>query len=179
MKRQKNSGKVLLIIAIVISFMVALGSLLATLVLAFNLWGSSDIYLNLMSQMGYVITDVTSEITVICCEMGISGLVNLFAGIKYIKIIKRGGIPMGSTPFSQVFMQMLFGSFIPCILAYIGIINFLKAKMTNRINVTKEEFHDYRMEAMTEAINRLKELKEKGAISEEEYYETLNKILES
>ena len=38
--------------------------------------------------------------------------------------------------------------------------------------------NDYKKKAMGEAISRLKELKAQGAISEEEYYETLNKILE-
>ena len=37
----------------------------------------------------------------------------------------------------------------------------------------------FKMEAMSDAVRKLKELKERGAISEEEYYASLNKILES
>ena len=37
---------------------------------------------------------------------------------------------------------------------------------------------DYKLMAMSEAVTRLKELRATGAISEEEYYANLNKILE-
>ena len=38
---------------------------------------------------------------------------------------------------------------------------------------------DYKLNAMGEAVSKLKALRDSGAISEEEYYATLNKILES
>ena len=40
------------------------------------------------------------------------------------------------------------------------------------------EINEYKMKAMTEAVNRLKELRQSGAITEEEYYANLDKILE-
>ena len=179
MKKQKNLGKVLVIIAVVLSFMLAAVSAFCAVALSFNLWNIADAYMGVMSEMGYAITDVSSEISIMSIELGISALVNLLAGLKYIKIVRRGGIPRHSSPFSQVFLQVLFGSLIVGIIAMIGIVQIVKNRVIKDINVTKEEFHDYRMEAMTEAITRLKELKAQGAISEEEYYETLNKILES
>ena len=76
---------------------------------------------------------------------------------------------------------MLLGSFVTAIVAYVGLSMLYKMqRMIPQVVLNNPEFvNDYRMEAMTQAINRLKELKAKGAISDEEYYETLNKILES
>ena len=40
-------------------------------------------------------------------------------------------------------------------------------------------YNQIKFEAMSQAVTRLKELRDSGAISEEEYYANLNKILES
>ncbi len=179
MKKRKNAGKILLIIAIVLSFIACAVNVFGLIAMSLNLGGVADLYIDLMSQMGYAITDVSSEISVLCMQFAVTGLVDCLAGIKYIRIIRRGGIPKYSSPFSQVLLQLFFGSFVIAIIGYIGIIQFFKNRVVKNVAETKAEFQDYRMEAMAEAITRLKELKEKGAISEDEYYETLNKILES
>jgi len=46
------------------------------------------------------------------------------------------------------------------------------------LSCANSELPGYKLEAMSEAVARLKELKDKGAISEEEYYANLNRILE-
>ena len=54
-----------------------------------------------------------------------------------------------------------------------------KPKLIIENTATKEgEVSDCKLTAMTEAVTRLNELRSSGAISEEEYYATLNKILE-
>ena len=52
------------------------------------------------------------------------------------------------------------------------------AEATPRENPNTEDVNEYKMKAMTEAVARLKELRQSGAISDEEYYATLDKILE-
>ena len=54
-----------------------------------------------------------------------------------------------------------------------------KPKLIIENTATKEgEVSDFKLTAMTEAVTRLNELRSSGAISEEEYYINLNKILE-
>ena len=57
------------------------------------------------------------------------------------------------------------------------------SKQKKKIVVTETSddnfINDAKLTAMSEAVTRLKELRESGAISEEEYYANINKILES
>ena len=43
---------------------------------------------------------------------------------------------------------------------------------------SEEYINEMKLAAMSEAVTRLKELRASGAISEEEYYANINKILE-
>ena len=55
----------------------------------------------------------------------------------------------------------------------------MKKKVLVETTPANPYISDYKLNAMSEAVARLKELRDKGAISEEEYYINLNKILES
>lgn len=180
MKNQKDRSKTLLNIAIVLSFVFAGISFACLIIMAFDLFGMQAVYGDMLKQLDYQYSDLNSEITITCLEMGMTAFVDLFAGLKYRKIVRMGGISKFSSPFGQVFWQFLLGSFLPSLIAYIGILKLLREPRVVTEERTKSEFmSDFKMQNMSEAITRLKELKEKGAISEEEYYETLNKILES
>ena len=76
---------------------------------------------------------------------------------------------------------MLISSFLPAIFALIAGIRMNKEKAPVPVaNVNNNPYlSEYKMEVMSDAVKRLKELKEQGAISEEEYFASLNKILES
>lgn len=178
--KKKSKGRILLYVAIVLGFLTSVASVFGIIALNTNLLGLTDVFSDYLVSSGYAITEVTEEIMVLSVQFSIVALIDLLSSIKYLRIVTYRA-PFNKTPFSLVIVQVLFGSFITAIIAYIGFMMIEK----NKITISKEALNNpdfmnnYRMEAMTEAITRLKELKEKGAISEEEYYETLNKILES
>jgi hypothetical protein len=77
--------------------------------------------------------------------------------------------------------QILFGFYITGVLALVfGIVYSNKKQVTPMADFVEQDgIPAYKLEAMREAVARLKKLREVGAISEEEYYLNLNKILES
>ena len=89
---------------------------------------------------------------------------------------------------SRSIWHFILGSFLPALFAMISASVMGKQKQPAQVASVEEAFKegenkedkvpDYKLTAMTEAIERLKELKDKGAISEEEYYANLNRILE-
>ena len=76
-----------------------------------------------------------------------------------------------------------FGSFIFIGSAIAGVLALIAGAIMKdqRVDVSEEKVQtdipDIKLNAMKEAVLRLKELKERGAISEEEYYANLDKIL--
>ena len=77
-------------------------------------------------------------------------------------------------------IQFLFSAYIPAIFGIITGALMINKKPATILNKSQEQsfLSDYKLTAMSEAVARLKQLRESGAISEEEYYANLNKILE-
>jgi hypothetical protein len=79
--------------------------------------------------------------------------------------------------FMAIF-QLLFGMYITGVIALIiGLVKWNK-KSVRPIVTVETGIPSQKLELMGEAVERLKKLREIGAISEEEYYINLNKILE-
>ena len=75
-------------------------------------------------------------------------------------------------------IQLLFSAYIPAIFGIITGALMINKKPTIAKSQEQSFLSDYKLMAMSEAVTRLKELRATGAISEEEYYANLNKILE-
>ena len=177
MTKQKNSGKILLWIACIVSFIAVAINLFAIVVLTFDLWGIVEIAEKYLNEIGFTLG---TDLSLMSFELAFVVLIDLFAGLRYLNILKNKiGLNPRSNPIMQTIFQMLFGSFLAGILACIGL-NQLAHRRP--VPVSEEDkvayINEFKKKAMGEAITRLKELKAQGAISEEEYYETLNKILE-
>ena len=182
MKKQKNN--VLLLIASILSFLMAGISVLLFLILAFDLFGVQVFYSKLLSKYVGVGVNVSEQVTMACIEFIIAALMNAYFGRFYLKGFKHkiNSKQYGKVLISEGVFQMILAAFLPGLLALIAGIIMVKSKPREtqvQAEQKPELMSNYKFEAMAEAVTRLKELKEKGAISEEEYYATLNKILES
>ena len=147
----------------------------------FNIVDALDIILKDISQSG---VGIDYYLTTYYLELGLSFLVNLscaryyYRGYKYCAV----GEVFGRRLIINSIMQMLFSSFIPGVFALITGIVLGKARIPVVQTVQQDGevyINEIKLAAMSEAVTRLKELRDSGAISEEEYYANINKILES
>ena len=181
---KKQRGNILLLIACVLSYLMVAMAFVLFVFFAFNILGVSDVYIDTISNLSGTRVDANDQITMLCIELAVMALVDLYFASFYLKgyRYRLNSKQYGRMLISQGLFQMLLATFLPGLFALICGIRMYRKKPKN-IDVQVEEKPDfmsnYKLEAMSEAVSRLKELKEKGAISEEEYYATLNKILES
>lgn len=180
--KSKQKNNVCLVIACVLSYVTVALSILLALFVAFNLLGVGDLYRTLLVKY-LESTNVEADVTMYIIELGLAALMNLYFANYYLKGIKYkvNTKQYGKMLISQSIFQFLLGSALSAIFAMIAGNQMTRKQPApvENIAVDNPYLSSYKMEAMSEAVRRLKELKEKGAISEEEYYATLNKILES
>lgn len=177
MKKQKNS--VLLILACVASFLAVSFSIVVILVLLFDGFGIRTLFENTLASGGYTIDDIKNEVALLYLEFGLSAAVNMYYGTFYLKGLK---FRVNSKPFGRALVmkgvfQALIGSAIAGVLALIAGAIMKDQKVVVAEEKVQTDIPDIKLNAMKEAVLRLKELKERGAISEEEYYANLDKIL--
>ena len=187
MTAKKNKSRIMLIIACVLSFVLLAGSAIAALMIIFNIGGITDALSQMMLQAGYAATEVDGEITVMLFTFILEVFVELYFALFYLKAIKfrANSLSFARRLMSKALWHFILGAFIPAMFAMISASIMGRQGATVRPVEVKEEIKedenkvpDYKLNAMSEAIARLKELKDKGAISEEEYYANLNRILE-
>lgn len=156
--------------------------LFVAVALIFNLFGIIDI-LNVM--LGEISAGVTIDyyLGTYYIELALSFLINLSCAKLYYRGYKYGayGEIFGKRLIFNSIIQLLFSAFIPGVFALIT--GFVMSKQKKKIVVAESSDNSFinetKLAAMSEAVTRLKELRESGAISEEEYYANINKILES
>lgn len=190
MTKKKNTSRVLLIIACVLSFVTLGASAIGAILLGFNVGGISDVLREMLLDAGYAATEVDSEITMMMISFVLEVFIELSFALFYLKAIKfrANSLSFARRLMSKSIWHFVLGSFLPSLFAMLSAWSMGKQKQPAQVASVEEAFKesekkedkvpDYKLTAMTEAIERLKELKEKGAISEEEYYANLNRILE-
>ena len=190
MTKKKNTSRVLLIIACVLSFVTLGASAIGATLLGFNIGGISDVLREMLLDAGYAATEVDSEITMMMISFVLEVFIELSFAVFYLKAIKfrANSLSFARRLMSRSIWHFILGSFLPALFAMISASVMGKQKQPAQVASVEEAFKegenkedkvpDYKLTAMTEAIERLKELKDKGAISEEEYYANLNRILE-
>ena len=181
MTKQKGNGWVL--VAGLISMVLAFFSFAGFMLLAFNISGFADLYKEML--FGYSANlDLDEQVTMACLELALVFMFDVYYACFYLKGYKYkiNSQQYGQALITKGVFQMLIASLPAGIFAIIGGVSMTRTKKTVKeatINQNQNQIPPYKFEAMSEAVARLKELKEKGAISEEEYYATLDKILES
>jgi len=182
MKRQGNASRVLLWIAFIATCISIVFAIFSSIVLSFNVWGIADALGKMISSYGYSY-DVSSEVSSLVFSFVFQALIELYFAVFYFKALKyRANSPMFARKllFKSIW-QCFVGSFVPAVFALIAATIMSKQKAVlpmESLSCANSELPGYKLEAMSEAVARLKELKDKGAISEEEYYANLNRILE-
>ena len=179
MKRKNN--KLTLVAGVVTCIMMAITAF-GLLSFVFNLFGIVDLYTKFLTDMGYSVSEVNDDLTFMYLQLVLNCLVNLFFARFYIRSYRFGfyGERHAQMLIRMGLIQMIFVAFLPGLLGLIAGIVMSSKKVDNRAKVVPQNLgvSDLKLEAMKQACARLKELRDKGAISEEEYYASLNKILE-
>ena len=182
MTKKKNKNIMLLITFILtlihIAFIVFIG-----VAFAFNLFGIVE-YLDYLAstyiENGF---ELSVYMTSYYFELIISAVVNIYSAIFYYKGFKYriNNKQYAKYAIFNGIIQILFSGLVPGIFGIISGTIMLNKKPKMLMEQTSEQsfLSDYKLMAMSEAVERLKELRKNGAISEEEYYANLNKILES
>ena len=173
-----NVGTFILSILCLISTIMYLS---AFIVLIANIGGVADIITSfLVNYMTYSPQEADSQITLITFELIISTFFALYC-FRFYKLsprMIRNDNELGKRITFMAIFQLLFGMYITGLVALIiGLVKWNK-KSTRPVVTVETGIPNQKLQLMGEAIERLKKLREIGAISEEEYYINLNKILE-
>lgn len=178
-KRNKN---IMLLITFIITIIHIAFITFGGVAIAFNLFDINT-YINAMLNeivKGY---DINNYLTTYYFELVLAILVNSWVASIYFKGYKYrvSNKQFAKTIGVYAVVQLLFSAYIPMIFAVITAILMYNRKPSNitEKDVAQSFLSEYKLMAMGEAVARLKELRASGAISEEEYYANLNKILES
>ena len=129
----------------------------------------------------YTGSDGTSMMTMYYIELALAVIINFYAVRNYAKVYKYrlNNRDAGRYITSVAVWQLLFCSFLPALFGFVAGVRMTTRKVqVETKEVNNPYLSDYKLNAMAEAVSRLKELRNKGAISEEEYYASLNKVLE-
>ena len=157
-------------------------TLFAMLTLIFNWFGLSDIYTKLLLSAGDSLSEIDFEYTIMYIELSVNALINLYFARFYFRSYRFGlyGERHGNNLIKMGLVQLILIAFLPGLLGLIAGFMMANKKSESKAKVVPQNLgvSDLKMEAMKQACARLKELRDKGAISEEEYYASLNKILE-
>jgi hypothetical protein len=174
-----NKKNKLLLTAIVITIISIILNTLISITLFINAFEITDVLEKyLMEYLG--VNDVSQMLTMYYIEMGLAILINFYALKNYLKVYKfrLNNRDAGRYLISVALWQLLFCSWVPALFGIIAGIRMMKKKVQVETTPANPYLSEYKLNAMSEAVARLKELREKGAISEEEYYASLNKVLE-
>ena len=153
---------------------------LVAISLGLNLFGIVDIMNNMYVSLGTQVT-VSDMLMSYYFDLAFAAIINFLSARMYWRYYKFNvNTPShGRSIVFNAIMQLLFSTFIPGIIALIAGIKMQKSKSIKTYEQEQQLINEIKFEAMSEAVTRLKELRASGAISEEEYYANLNKILES
>jgi len=188
----KKKKSVLLLITTILTFATIAFNVFAMVSLLTNLFGFKDLYVSTLQKMSTYAIDIESEVSFAAFDLGLNALIYLLFGLRLLKYYVKGRtcVEMGNaiTSMSVWFLILTFS--LPAVMSLItGIVMTKKCQKPTTIaeatvvpntNAPKnnKDISEYKMKAMTEAVTRLNELRSRGAISEEEYYANLDKILE-
>lgn len=185
----KKYGNKLILTASILSYVLAGFTILLGLALGFDFFGLCDLLERTLVELGYEASSVDTEVFIYTMEFIIGGVVEIYFANFYLRLYRTPILPkeIGNTIIIMAVLQILFASFVPAIFAIIAGVGVKKGKGLEAFAIKNEKLEigkkagisEFKMTVMTEAVSRLNELRQSGAISEEEYYASLNRILES
>ena len=176
----KKATKILCTITAIISIMLSVVFLLQAVFLMFNIAGYKAFFIKLVIEMGLVTdaSEVNFQVYMSIFDALVGILLNSYASGIYFKISKSENIVLG---YSRVLLnigilQCFFViSIIPGLMGIIlsAIVKKAENEIANRPRQENASEGD-----VADRITNLKARKEKGEITEEQYKEMLNAIIE-
>ena len=192
-------------IAGILCIIRAVIDVLACVCLVLDLGGTKQMVIEMISQLTMYDENVTYYIASIIMELVFNIIISIYGANYFIKASRVKIVFMYNitSAITMGIIQILFSSVIVGTLSIIASFLMRKGNVSQGNPFAKETVKDVygnniyngnihveaeevsteekvksQMEDMTQAVQKLKSLKENGVISEEEYYEHLNKILE-
>ncbi len=178
--KQTNKSALLLITAILTYINIFL-SISFALGLTFNVFNMNVWLKGLLMRFYSDGVNIDSQITMIVIEMVFVSFINIYFARVYTQVYKYrvNNKNIASQLIKLGLFQMLFAGLIPGIMATIaGSVMLKKRPKASSDTHTNSFLSDIKLTVMSDAVTRLKELRAKGVISEDEYYANLDKILE-
>ena len=175
-----KKNKTLLTITAIISFVIAGLFIIAIALYLFDAWNIKavvrDFFMKAMELQDE--TDLNFQITMTITDCFVGAFLNMYAGVTYLRYSKTQNIIIGGYKiviYTGVLQLLFVISLVPGIMAII-VGNTLK-NGENRA-VTTQVKPQSSMDILTEKINFIKQQKEAGTITEEQYNNMLNKYIE-
>ena len=192
-------------IAGILCIVRAVIDVLACVCLVLDLGGTKQMVIEMINQLTMYDENVTYYIASIIMELVFNIIISIYGANYFIKASRVKIVFMYNitSAITMGIIQILFSSYIVGTLSIIASFLMRKGNVSQGNPFAKETVKDVygnnvyngnihveaeevsteekvksQMEDMTQAVQKLKSLKENGVISEEEYYEHLNKILE-
>ena len=192
-------------IAGILCILRAVIDVLACVCLVLDLGGMKQMIIEMLNQMTMYDQNVTYYITSIIMELVFNIIISIYGANYFIKASRVKIVFMYniSSAITMGIIQILFSSVVVGTLSIIASFLMRKGNVSQGNPFAKETVKDVygntmytadttveveevaneervksQMEDMTQAVQKLKSLKENGVITEEEYFEHLNKILE-
>ncbi len=173
-----SRGRITLKIAGYISIVSAIALLMLGIFVAFNTFGISDYYVNILHKIipGMNNGDVNFYRITAMVNIALSILINLYCGLTYLRIarVPKPALPEYVLMLNSSLIQLFFGGTL------IGAIMVLVVSLRNRHlkNTTTPTAKDSMVE-LSERVKALNALRNAGQIDEAEYTKQLNSLLDN
>ena len=184
MKKRRSA---LLLTTIIIAAISIAFNIFAIIAFIVNLMGIRGLYGEILQKLYSATVDVDAEIKFVYFECLFQILIHSVFIYRFAFLYKKAtpGLQLSKYMFSMSIWYLLLTCSIASIFAIIASLVMknnsqrpIIAAAVPKAPEDEKSVTDFKMRNMTEAVNRLKELKQSGVITDEEYYASLDKILE-
>ena len=184
MNKKKKSVWHLITIIVSIASIILNGFMLVGLLT--NILGIKDVYIQVLQKTATYAIDVDSEISFACFDTSLTIITHVVFAILLVKLYVKAtpSVELSrkvNIGFWYLFLTFSVASVLTLVAGYSMVKKVSKPIIAEAVPREPEktpEVNAYKMKGMSEAVARLKELRKSGAISDEEYYASLDKILE-
>lgn len=162
----------------IVSFMVGGVMLLVTIFLLFDVMGAKGFARDVIASTLETASqnDIDFEYTIVLTDFIVGSLYSIYAGIFYLRYAKSDAVLIGgyrTIMYVALFQMFFLLSIIPSVMGFVAS-SMLRSEEANIVQTPPKTS----MDELSEKITFLKQQKQFGAISEEQYNTMLNKLIE-
>lgn len=179
----KKSTKIWLKIASAISAILILVFLCQAVCLMFNIAGYKEFYIGILKQMGMVNdpSEINFQVSMSIFDSVVGILLNSYAAGVYFKLSKSDHVIVGSSKvlLNIAILQCFFIiSILPGIIAIVVSVKIRKQEENVLSRQRPSDSPQSQMDNLSNLITSLRNKKENGEISEDEYNKILSELIE-